>query len=126
MVVVHHTPKHPIMKTISNFPKSNVLPVITCMLFLISAQVFAQPSIRLFGASGSSKYNEALAVNASYVTVDREALAAVRTTPHFILQGIRLPQVSGVPSTIDLDLTEFSVLTDRTTITLVDGSNQIA
>ena len=111
--------------TINNFLKNRCAIAIAHFLFLFAVQLSAQPSIRLFGTTSRPKMNSALSVNATYLSVDHQALSSVLVIPHFILQGIPIPEMAGVPKSVDLDLNEFSVLTDKTTITLIDGNKRI-
>ncbi len=90
-------------------------------LILLTSGLFAQPSIKLFKSESNAKHSNALSVHSTYLSIDHQALASVLMTPHFILQSVPLPNMSGLPQTVDLDLTEFSVVGEYTKISYVEN-----
>src|SRR5438045_7442825 len=87
------------------------------ILLLFSAQLSAQPSIRLFqSTSRSAKSSTVFSTHSTYLSVDREALASVLNRSAFILTSVPLPHIDGLPQSADLDLTEFSVITEKTRV----------
>lgn len=100
--------------------------VFAALFFFVSVSpLLAQPSVKLFRATSGVKMNTPYAANSTFVSVDHAALASALSTSRFVLQGIPLPQVAGLPQTVDLDLTEFSVITEKTKVTLQVGDKQI-
>src|SRR5437899_12918458 len=98
-----------------NTPKYRCALAVAFILLLFSAQVCAQPCIRLFQSTGrSAKSNTVFSAHSTYMSVNREALASVLNRSAFILTSVPLPYVEGLPQSADLDLTEFSVITEKT------------
>src|SRR5438045_4129820 len=96
------------------FFKSFSAAIAALFLFLFVTDVSAQQSIRLFRVASGAKMNSAFSANSTYLSVDHQALASVLHTSGFTLQNIPLPHVEGLPQSVDLDLTEFSVITEKT------------
>ena len=90
-------------------------------LILLTSGLFAQPSIKLFESVSSTKHSNTLSEHSTYLSINHQALASVLMTPHFILQSVPLPNMSGLPQTVDLDLTEFSVVGEHTKISYVEN-----
>jgi hypothetical protein len=113
------------MRINNRFFKTCIILVVAVFFVFAADCIIAQPSIRLFQNTNNAKLNSALSVSSTYLSVNHQALASVLVTPHFILRGVPLPSVAGLPQSADLDLTEFSVLCEKTKITYQVGDKEI-
>src|SRR5439155_25282564 len=70
--------------------------------------------------------NKSLSVNSASVSIDPNVLATIFNYGHFTLEAIPLPSVTGFPQSVDLDLTEFTVIGEYTHVYIIDNGKRIS
>ena len=113
------------MGIINNQFKNRAGALAALFLILATTGLSAQPGIRLFRSTTAVKAGTVLSASSANLSIDRQALASVLSTPHFILQHVPLPQVAGIPQSVDLDLTEFTVIGEHTKISYLSNGIEI-
>lgn len=92
-------------------------------ILAMSASSYAT-GIRLFTTVSKGK-TPTLAIESTLpLKIDAEALAQARSMKSIYLDDIQLPAVSGLPISVDLELSEFSVIGPNTRIVIQNGDKE--
>ncbi len=92
-------------------------------ILAMSASVYAT-GIRLFTTVSKGKTPTLVIPSTLPLKIDAEALAQARSMKSIYLDDIQLPAVSGLPVSVDLELTEFSVIGPNTRIVIQNGNKE--
>src|SRR5579872_6864869 len=99
--------------------------IILCIQFFVG-HIWAQTSIKLFEEGSVTKSNPALYTNSKNLAVDKAALSSLLKSWHVLIQDVPLPSVTGIPQSVDLDLTEFTVIGENTRVFSMKNGERIS
>lgn len=94
------------------------------VILAMSASVYAT-GVRLFTPAAKGKQGTLAATNTLALTIDAKALSQIRAGKSATIEGVQLPSISGLPTNVDLELTEFSVVGPNTHIVVQEAGGEV-
>jgi hypothetical protein len=94
------------------------------VVLTMSASVYAT-GIRLFTPLPKGKQVTLATTGTLALSIDAKALSQVRAGKTTTIEGVQLPSISGLPTNVDLELTEFSVIGASTQIIIQKGDKEV-